>query len=186
MCPSSWWQVTFVCPKYFWQSNFSLFFQVCVPTVFGKLFPRLICCPDHTVEDSQIRPFQKTSEQFSSFIFLFNIQHVSVLWPVPHRRMCLRPRPPPPRSASPHLWQPRPIHHPRKPDSEFWRKILISCKGWSSVAPWQLWETVSRRWHENACLEFHKWDSCVKKSRNDSCNPQCRSVMLYADPCSKL
>ena len=91
--------------------------------------------------------------------------HVSVLWPVPHRRMCLRPRPPPPRSASPHLWQPRPIHHPCKPDSEFWPKILISCKGWSSVAPWQLWETVSWRWHENTCLEFHKWDSGVKKTK---------------------
>ena len=23
------------------------YFVVCVPTVYGKLFPRLICCPDH-------------------------------------------------------------------------------------------------------------------------------------------
>ena len=23
--------------------------QVCVPTIYGKLYPRLICCPDHTV-----------------------------------------------------------------------------------------------------------------------------------------
>lgn len=27
------------------------FFVVCVPTVYGKLFPRLICCPDHTFFD---------------------------------------------------------------------------------------------------------------------------------------
>jgi len=27
------------------------FFVVCVPTIFGKLYPRLICCPDHTFFD---------------------------------------------------------------------------------------------------------------------------------------
>ena len=60
-----------------WQSKLD-FLQVCVPTVFGKLFPRLICCPDHTVDPSQIK---KSANQIP-FI---------VLWPVPHRRMCLWP-----------------------------------------------------------------------------------------------
>jgi len=27
------------------------FFVVCVPTPYGKLYPRLICCPDHTFFD---------------------------------------------------------------------------------------------------------------------------------------
>jgi hypothetical protein len=27
------------------------FFVVCVPTIYGKLYPRLICCPDHTFFD---------------------------------------------------------------------------------------------------------------------------------------
>ena len=27
------------------------YFIVCVPTVYGKLFPRLICCPDHEIFD---------------------------------------------------------------------------------------------------------------------------------------
>ena len=27
------------------------YFIVCVPTVYGKLFPRLLCCPDHEFFD---------------------------------------------------------------------------------------------------------------------------------------
>ena len=27
------------------------YFIVCVPTTYGKLFPRLICCPDHQFFD---------------------------------------------------------------------------------------------------------------------------------------
>ena len=30
-------------------SQYKSHVQVCVPTIYGKLYPRLICCPDHTV-----------------------------------------------------------------------------------------------------------------------------------------
>ena len=72
--------------------------QVCVPTIYGKLYPRLICCPDHTVSLICLSP--------QSLLLRHLLKHLissSVLRPVPHRRLCLW-RPPP------WTWS-RPSHH---------------------------------------------------------------------------
>ena len=89
--------------------------QVCVPTIYGKLYPRLICCPDHTVSvilELFVSCFHKILFDFYQLTWIR--LSLAVLWSLPHRRLCPR--------RSPGWPRPRPSYH-----SSWHPKSLLGC-----------------------------------------------------------